>query len=74
MLKRILAVWFGFGFAYCGINVFQHGMKGWNWRNPVGTKIMALIVLLIGAYLLIFGVSPELATKISSRFFKRKDA
>ena len=75
MLKRILAIWFGFICAYCGLDVFQHGIRGGlNWRNPVKTKIIALIVFLFGVYLLIHGVSPDIAKKISSRIFKRKNA
>ena len=72
MFKRILAIWFGFICCYCGIDIILHGFYSWKFRNPLGSKVIAILILIFGIYLVVYAVTPKIAKIISDKFFRRK--
>jgi len=74
MVKRIIAFWFGLVLSYGAIDIILHGFYSLNFRNPLGTKVLAIIILIIAVYLVLYALTPKTALKISNNIFKRNNA
>ena len=74
MVKRIIAFWFGLVLSYGAIDIILHGFYSLNFRNPIGNKVLAVIILIIAVYLIFYSITPKTAIRISSRIFKRSNA
>jgi divalent metal cation (Fe/Co/Zn/Cd) transporter len=73
MIKRIVSFWFGLVLSYGAIDIILHGFYSLNFRNPLGTKVLAIIILIIGVYLIFYTFTPKSAIKISNSIFKRNN-
>jgi len=73
MVKRIIAFWFGLVLSYGAIDIILHGFYSLNFRNPLGTKVLAIIILIIAVYLVLYALTPKTALKISNNIFKRNN-
>jgi divalent metal cation (Fe/Co/Zn/Cd) transporter len=73
MVKRVFFFWFGIILSYAGIDIILRGFYSWNFRNPIGTKVLAIIISIIGIYLMLYAFTPNTAIKISNKIFKRKE-
>ena len=74
MIFRIIAFWFGLILSYGAIDIVLHGFYSLNFRNPAGNKVLAIIILIIGGYLVLYALTPKTALKISNNIFKRNNA
>ena len=73
MIFRIIAFWFGLILSYGAIDIVLHGFYSLNFRNPVGNKVLAIIILIIAVYLVLYAFIPQTAIKISNNLFKRNN-
>lgn len=73
MLKRILIGWLGLILSSVGGQIALYGHYSWNFRNPIGTRLLGGIMGLIGLYMLLYAIAPNIALKVSNIIFRRQE-
>ena len=74
MIKRIISFWFGLILCNSAIDIIHKGFYSLNFRNPLGNKVLAIIIFIIGVYLIFYALTPKTAIKITNTLFKRNNA
>lgn len=72
MLKRILIGWFGVVLSCGGIDLSIYGNYSWRFRNSFGIKLIGILIVIVGIYMVLYAITPQTALKISKKIFTQK--